>query len=430
MNQAAPPEAPVVVHEEPSAVPDGLSRLPTATDPKPTLSHTPAPPDVQPPPSQDAAANEAANAKTEALTAWKKVKELDRGQGLGLQLDAIYQSLKAGESHYTAKDFGTALTLFQKALAQCQDAETLDAQRQEALKQRLVSDEAAQAVTPAAKKKAPQLWTAAEQKYEAAKSLFDKGKFMDAAAAWTEAAKAFAQAGLDLAKIDSGGKSTSPIPFDAVDGSGLLAKVKVFQVKSKVQTALMPNPQDISIAWCGSSKFKTVAQSEVNGKDVAIISVVNGEKGWRKVTGLGAADGVKPLTGESLAYQRTTGLLYAFSNLALLKKEEKEFEFRPGADEVVKGHDCFAVHATRKGLPEIDFFFDKKTRLLAKVHAQFAFAKKKFVIDYYYSDYQNTKGVLHWRKMEMYSDGVPYSIHQVQAVLFFNELDDSMFSVD
>ncbi len=412
----------------PSAITDPLPPVPGTARHLPPASK----PEVTPPVAQQVVPDELTKTRAEAKAAWAMVKDLDEGQGFKTQLQAIDNALTAAETCFVAKDYPQALQLYQSVVAKSGDVAALEAKRQLALKQAQLCQEAAAAVAAsAAKTHASELWSAADQQQKA-KELFEDGKFPAAGIAWAGAAATYAGIAKAVAaatpKDSNADSSTSPLPYEAADPSGVLAKVKVFQLKGKLKSDITGDIQPFTVAWHGNSKFVSIVQKNLQGQTFAFATVIHGDKGWSKVAGPVKAEPPTPLTGAILAEQRATELLFVVSNLAFLKSEEKEFNFIAAEAAKIKGQDCFAVKATRQGMPDMVFYFDKKTRLLAKVHAEFEFLQKLRSFDFYYSDYRDSNGVLHWRKREMYMDGLRTSQFDVDSIQLLKELDEKWFS--
>src|SRR5262249_37066510 len=137
------------------------------------------------------------------------------------------------------------------------------------------------------------------------------------------------------------------------------------------------------------------------------VVLLKDREGWGKTN-----EGVTKMDDKVLtvAWNEAHGLI--FSNLGYLKQHAKEFEFTPAENRAIKGQDCFAVRAKAKGLPEVVFYFDKKTRLLAKAE----FRQKSIWCENYFGDYRMVGGVLHWHKLERFHNGQPVGVLTVESV--------------
>jgi hypothetical protein len=214
-----------------------------------------------------------------------------------------------------------------------------------------------------------------------------------------------------------GDKTTRPkdqkliIPFDALGPAEKLDRIKVVQLKGKATFSNSTLVTEVGFAWHGLSHFR--ADETFQGRAIKVI--VNGDTG----SYMG-----KPLPRDKLDLFRNEAYGYSLSNLTPLK--DKQFQLKKLADAAFQGKDCMVVEAALPGRPTIKLFFAKDTGLLAK--SEFvAFRDKRILFENQYSDYQETDGVKHWRKLDQLRDGVKYAHLDIQTVQFFDKFDPAMF---
>ncbi len=139
-------------------------------------------------------------AKAEAL--WRQVKNLDRGQGIGSQIDNAAAMRLSANALFDHEIFDAAGDSFQQLIKICGDIQAADANRKQAA---LARDRAKAAEVSAeaqgASDDAADLWVKAQSLDAQAKSQFEDGDFSGARASWEQAAKAGEAAGVRAAGV-------------------------------------------------------------------------------------------------------------------------------------------------------------------------------------------------------------------------------------
>jgi hypothetical protein len=201
------------------------------------------------------------------------------------------------------------------------------------------------------------------------------------------------------------------IPFDALGPAAKLDRIKVVQLKGKATFSNSALVTEVSFAWHGLTHFR--AEEMVLGRKIRI--VLKDDMGF---------DTGKPLPKEQFDLIRNEAYSYSLSNLTPLK--DKQFQLKQLADAAFQGKDCMVVEAALPGRPTIKLFFAKDTGLLAK--SEFiSFRGKRILFENQYSDYQETDGVKHWRKLDQLRDGVKYAHLEIQSVQFLDKFDPALF---
>src|SRR5262249_4420571 len=156
----------------------------------------------------------------------------------------------------------------------------------------------------------------------------------------------------------------------AVKAAGGQAKVaKLAAVTWKAKGTLNIKDQKISLtidsSWQGLDQCKLDLQAEVMNRTESALIVFNKGKGWLKV---------RDRTMDAPKEFRTFLLpdLYAL-RLAqtLLPLKDKACKLSPLGELKIGDRDTVGVKATRKGYPDVDIFFDKKTMLPVKCQLTF-----------------------------------------------------------
>lgn len=217
-----------------------------------------------------------------------------------------------------------------------------------------------------------------------------------------------------------------PLPFEAIATRERLKEIKIVQIKGRVRFTKAINVNDVSITW---ESLRRLKYEERLTKGVSTVLLIAND-GWFLSDGT-----LRPLEGDGLGFYRNFNYATILSNLIPLMEEG--FQIANGKDETIRGEECFSVKINRVGHPEMRMFFQKGTKLLTKVDftgkflnlGTLTFSKQSTFVEFYFSDYEKSDGVNHWRKQEQWRDGQKFSELVISKLTFFNEPDDSLFFV-
>jgi len=131
----------------------------------------------------------------EASVGYEKAKALDRGQGIGVKLDALELTWREGEAARQGKSWPQALSAYQKTLAETAALVELDRARQSAVAERTkAAASEKEAAAAGAETDASAEWTTANRASSGAADAYSNGDCAAAVSSWREAAAAFARA--------------------------------------------------------------------------------------------------------------------------------------------------------------------------------------------------------------------------------------------
>ena len=138
-----------------------------------------------------------------------------------------------------------------------------------------------------------------------------------------------------------------------------------------------------------------------------------------------------PLKAARATQMRNLCFALSVSNLIPIRRHN--FQVEAGVPQTVKGKMCdqFTVHDP--GGLKLQFFFDKKTNLLAKIahmghnpHRLIGSDTHEVLWEHYFSDYRETEGIKRWRKAEVDTNGRRFATLDVADVAFFDEMRPEM----
>jgi serine/threonine protein kinase len=229
---------------------------------------------------------------------------------------------------------------------------------------------------------------------------------------------------LDLKQLDWPGRAL--VPFDAVAPRSRLDEIKGVQLKGSITLASSPNPLSVVLTWESLKRLKCQETSKFAGAGSTYL--LAGNHGWLITGGINRA-----VSGDLLSYFQTFHHATMLGNLLALN--EGGLEIEKTSDAQVRKKDCFSVLVKHAQRPSVRLYFDKQSNLLSKAELHARMVDKNLVlqpnatlIEVYFSNYQVSDGVNHWRRLEQWRDGKLYSEMNLREIHFLKNVDDAYFS--
>jgi hypothetical protein len=179
----------------------------------------------------------------------------------------------------------------------------------------------------------------------------------------------FAAAGIVLligsslrADSSKSAEATIDKAVEALGGEATLKGVKAYTWKSKGKINIGGNESEFTgqATVDGLDRLRQSFEGEFNGEKVKGLTVVDGDKGWRKF-----GDMAMELDKDAMAVAKRSMYLNAASSNPLVLKG-KGFKFKSAPDEKVDGKDAACIEATGPDGKDFKLFFDKVTGLPIK----------------------------------------------------------------
>lgn len=176
----------------------------------------------------------------------------------------------------------------------------------------------------------------------------------------------------------------------AMGGEERLAKVKAFSEKGK-GTILF---EGFELAFTfettakGRDQYRATYEGESNGEKFSGATVLDGDKGWKKVN-----DNTEELTGEKLANEKRNAYLDV-TPVLLAPLKGKGFKLDSAGDETVDGKPAVAVRVTGPDGKEFTLSFDKESGLPVKLNARVVdYDGTEYTQDTSFEDYRDFDGI-------------------------------------
>ncbi len=188
----------------------------------------------------------------------------------------------------------------------------------------------------------------------------------------------------------------------ALGGEETLGKAQTFTWKAKGKVTIEGNSNAISSEATvqGLDHFHSLFEGEFNGNKFEGVTVLNGDKGWRKFGG-------QNMEMEPDAVKNEKRIVYLMVvPVTIVPLKSKDFKVETAADEVVKGKPAAALKVTGPDGKDFTLYFDKESglpvRMVAKVTGWMG---DEFVQDVSYGDYKDFGGIKKATKVSVKRDG-------------------------
>jgi hypothetical protein len=215
-------------------------------------------------------------------------------------------------------------------------------------------------------------------------------------------AAAVSLAGAPIRADESQVKQVLDKAIQALGGEEKLSKAHALNWKSKGKITIEGNENEISTEATvqGSDHFRSVFDGEFNGNKFQGVSVLNGDKGWRKFGGQILVMDPDALKNE----KRTVYLMLIPSTIMPLKS--KDFKVETAADETIKGKPAATLKVTGPDGKDFTLYFDKESGLPVRLVAKVAgWMGEEYVQESTFSDYKDFGGFKKASKVSIKRDG-------------------------
>ncbi len=227
------------------------------------------------------------------------------------------------------------------------------------------------------------------------------------------------------ADADAGSSAILDKAIKALGGEEKLSMVKAASWKSKGTITFGDNENQFTSDTTvqGLNHYRRVFEGEFNGNKVMGVTVVNGDKGWRKF-----GDNAMELDANGLANEKRNIYLQVFPAIILplkskLCKVEAAGEEKDGKKTLV------GIKGTGPDGKEFKLYFSKKSGLPVKQVAQVAgFGGKEFLQETTFSDYKDFDGIKVATKMVSKRDGNKFMEQQITEFRVLSKVDPKTFA--
>jgi len=209
-------------------------------------------------------------------------------------------------------------------------------------------------------------------------------------------------------------------------GAENLAKLKAVTSKGKGNIYIMGMgfPFKVTIHMQVPEKARTEVKLDLGGKEVEIVEVITGDKGWERVEGM-----TKAVEGKELELARD-GLYPSYLSMLTPMLKDKDIQLKALPESKVDGKAALGLKVSSKGHSDMEFYFDKTSGLLVKLvrPGQDPVSKNAVKQEEIYSDYKAVEGVQQPFHMLVNHDGQKFMEFDVASYTFVPTFDAKLFA--
>jgi hypothetical protein len=208
-------------------------------------------------------------------------------------------------------------------------------------------------------------------------------------------------------------------------GEKKLARYKAVSWQFKGKLYALGGTTDYTADWLirPPGQTKAAVNVEINGQTVAVVRVLNKDKGWLKVNERTVA-----MSKDQLAEVKDQN--YNFWVATLVPLRDKAFKLSPVGEVKIGKRDAVGMKVTRKGYRDINLYFDKKTGMLLKTETfiKDPDAGKEVSEHWFFQEYKKVEGIQLPAKVKIERDGKKYvDVEETTEIKPEEKVQDSEF---
>ncbi|SIO16665.1 hypothetical protein SAMN05444166_2790 [Singulisphaera sp. GP187] len=234
----------------------------------------------------------------------------------------------------------------------------------------------------------------------------------------------FAVAGGSVRADEQEAKAIIEKAIKAVGGEEKLGNAEAATWKTRGKMTFNDNTNDFNsqVTVQGVDHSRSEFEGEFNGNAIKGVTVLAGDKGWRKF-----GDNLNELEGNALANQKRTVYLQVIpGNLVLLKA--KGFKAESTGEEKVGDKSAAVLKVTAPDGKDFKLFFDKESGLPVKLVATVAgFQGGEFTQETTFDAYKDFGGLKKATKIESKRDGQRFLEQEVTDYKVLDKVDPATF---
>jgi hypothetical protein len=227
------------------------------------------------------------------------------------------------------------------------------------------------------------------------------------------------------ADADAGSSAILDKAINALGGEEKLTMVKAATWKAKGTITFGDNENHFTSHTTaqGLNHFRRVFEGEFNGNKIMGVTVLNGDKGWRKF-----GDNAMELDADGVANEKRNIYLQVFP-MVVYPLKGKLCKVEAAGEEKVDGKILVAVKASGPDGKEFKLYFSKKSGLPVKEVARVVgFNGKEFMQETTFSNYKDFDGIKVATKLVNMRDGNKFMDQEITEFRVLNKVDPKTFT--
>jgi len=230
--------------------------------------------------------------------------------------------------------------------------------------------------------------------------------------------------GTSVRADDEIAKATLDKAIKALGGEEKLAKVEAFTWKSKGKFIINGNDNNFSghVTVQGFDQYRSEFEGEFNGSTVKRVTVLKGDKGWRK-----DGDQVTEMNEDQVANEkRFIYLMVVPTTLVALKG--KNFEIGTASEEKVGEKQAVGIKGKGPDGKDFTIYFEKESGVPIKLVAKMTGVMgEELTIETSFANYKDFDGIQKATKIESNRDGEKFLDAELTEFKIVDKVDASTF---
>jgi hypothetical protein len=236
---------------------------------------------------------------------------------------------------------------------------------------------------------------------------------------------AFALGLVNQVRADNDPAAVVDKAIKALGGEEKLSSVKAATWQGKGKINFGGNESDFTFEGTmqNPGQYRSEFEGDFGGNKMKGVTVLAGDKGWRKF-----GDQGNELDKEGLENEKRNTYLILIP-ITVVPLKAKEFKLAPAGEEKVGDKPAVGVKATGPDGKDFTIFFDRETGLPAKLVAKVVgFDGGEFVQEVVYSDYKDFDGIKKATKTSMKRDGEKFIDQEITSFKVLDKADPKAFT--
>ncbi len=223
-------------------------------------------------------------------------------------------------------------------------------------------------------------------------------------------------------------KDATPIldkAIKALGGEEKLSKVKAYSVKSKGTITFGGNDNEFTSTATheGLDHYRSEFNGHFGDNDIKGVTVLNGDKGWRKFNDMDT-----DMDGDQVTNEKRTIYLSMIPSM-IVHAKGKGFKTELAGEEKVGDKPAAVVKVTGPEGKDFKLFFDKESGLPVKIVATvLGFDGNEFTQETTYDNYKDFDGIKKATKVESKRDGEKFVTTEVTEFKVLDKVEPETFT--
>jgi hypothetical protein len=224
---------------------------------------------------------------------------------------------------------------------------------------------------------------------------------------------------------DQGAQAILDKAIKALGGEEKLSKVEAATWKGKGTITLNGNDNEFTsqATMQGLDHYRSEFEGEFDGNKVKGVTVLNGDKGWRKF-----GDNGRELDKDAVANEKRSVYLQVIP-VTLVPLKGKGFQIEAAGEEKVGGKPALGIKATGPDGKDFTIYFDKESGLPVRQVAKVVnFRGEELTQESTFDNYKDFDGIKKATKIQSKRDGEKFLEQEITEFKVIDKVDPETFA--